>query len=289
MTNAASALPRGGLAVLLGDPVAHSISPAIHNAAFRALGLGVTYRARRVEAGGLPSAVQDLYAQGALGANVTVPHKEAVVPLTESLSEEVRATGAANTLVRTMSGWRAENTDVAGFLAPLRPYAPGLRRGSIVVLGAGGAARAVVYGALRELQPGRVTLLARRPSQSEHLLRDLKGHASGTVLETRRFADAREAVREAALVVNATPVGMGNAEATPWPDSSVFHRGQIVYDLIYRPSWTRLLREARDQGATTIGGLPMLIAQAAAAFQLWTGREFPHDVAEAAAIQALAR
>ena len=274
-----------GLVVLLGDPVGHSASPAIHNAAFRACGLDLVYLACRVAPGALAEAVGGLWALGAVGANVTVPHKTDALALAAHATDRARALGAANTLVRTSSGWRADNTDVEGFVAPLDVHRARLAGAPVVVLGAGGAARAVVYAALAELRAGRVSVAARQPEQGERLLGDLAPYGAA---ETRAVAlgDAGAAVREAALVVNATPLGMGDGR-TPWPDADSFHDGQIVYDLVYRPARTPLLAAAEARGATAIGGLPMLIVQAAAAFRQWTGRDLPLGVARSAALAAL--
>ena len=274
-----------GLVVLLGDPVGHSLSPAIHGSAFQSLGLDLVYLACRVAPEALEQAVAGLDALGALGANVTIPHKRAVLDLADSASPTAEALGAANTLVRTETGWQADNSDVAGFLAPLEEHCQRVAGGSIVVLGAGGAARAVVYGALMELSPGRVVVAARRAEQAEALAADLGRFG---MVEAVPLAEAREAVREAALVVNATPLGMGDGR-TPWPDADDFHGGQIVYDLVYRPRPTPFLQAASERGATTIDGLPMLLGQAAASFRQWTGRDMPLDVARRSALAVLDR
>ena len=275
-----------GFVVLLGDPVGHSLSPALHNAAFREQGLDLVYLACAVEADGLGAAMDGLWALGALGANVTIPHKRDALAYASDATPTARALGAANTLVRTESGWRADNTDVAGFLAPLQPHRSQLADASVVVLGAGGAARAVVYGAAVGLGASAVTIVARRPEQAEGLADDLGGIAGETELRVSTPADAGPSLREAALAVNATPLGMGDGR-TPWPDSQDFHDGQIVYDLVYRPARTPLLEAAEKRGATPIGGLPMLLGQAGDAYRQWTGHDFPHAVARAAALTTL--
>ena len=270
-----------GLVALLGDPVEHSLSPAIHNAAFAADGLDLVYVACSVSTGRLRDAVAGLDALGARGANVTIPHKEAVLPLVAGRSPEVEAVGAANTLVRGPGGWRAHNTDVAGFLAPLEPHVRSLAGGEALVLGAGGAARAVVYALLTRMQPSRLTVAARRPAQAEALAASLApfdARAALAVSTLDALPPAR--LRAAALVVHTTPVGVGS-DASLLP-ADAFAPGQIAYDLAYRPDGTRYLHDAAGRGATAIGGLPMLVAQAAAAYQLWTDRPMPLDAVHAA-------
>ncbi len=267
------------LAVLLGDPVAHSVSPAIHAAAFAAAGIEAAYVACRVSSAEFQTAVDGLWALGAVGANVTAPHKLSALRSASEASDDAQAVGAANTLVRGASGWRAENTDVNGFLAPLDVGR--LAEQTAVVLGAGGAARAVVY-ALATRGLGRVVVAARNVATAEALARDAESWSS-TSVEPVGFGEAP--VRDAALVVHATPVGTTDPAATPWPDAGDFHAGQTVYDLIYRP--TRLLADASAHGATVIGGLPMLVAQAAASFRLWTGLDMDTAAAERAARTAL--
>ena len=273
------------LVALVGDPVERSLSPAIHNAAFRAQGLDLVYLACPVVKGGLADAVRGLWEIGALGANVTIPHKQTAFREATTASPVARALGAANTLVRRSEGWHADNTDVEGFLAPLQEMKALVRGRDVVVLGAGGAARSVVYGCSTALGVRSVGIAARRVEQARGLARDLQP-ATDARLDALALADAADAVRGAALVVNATPLGMGDGR-TPWTDETDFHPDHIVYDLVYRPALTPLLAAAAARGARTVAGLPMLLGQAAAAYRQWTGRPFPYDVARNAARDAL--
>ena len=263
---------------LLGHPVEHSRSPTIHNTAFRAQGVNAVYVATPVRPDRIADAVAGLRAMQFLGANVTVPHKESVRPLLDEVSERVAAVGAVNTIVREGDTLRGDNTDVAGFLAPLvEAVGDALDGARMVVFGAGGAARAVVYGLLDRYRPARLTLVARRPEQAEALSADLDGYDATDALRVTTFADAGDAVRDSRLLVNATPLGMApdRADQTPWPDTGDLHDDQVAYDLVYTPEETRFLRAAAAQGATTIGGLDMLVEQAAAAYRQWTGRDMP--------------
>lgn len=267
------------LVVLLGDPVAHSRSPHLHNAAFQADGIDWAYLACRVAPGREAEAVAGLRALSIAGANVTVPHKEAVLPHLDDLSDGARAIGAVNTIVRDGDRLTGHNTDVTGFLEPLQPHADRLRGAEMVILGAGGAARAVAYGLLASSSPTRLTLAARTTSRAEAVAEALAPYDAHGALDVVGLPDAGARIREAMLVVNATPVGMGKGAAqTPWPGIDDFRSGHLVYDLVYTPRPTRLLREAATQGADTLDGWPMLIYQAAAAYRLWTGRPMPPSV-----------
>ncbi len=275
------------LAALLGDPVAHSRSPMIHNTAFAAAGINAIYLAMRVPSEALEEAIGGIRALPFMGVNVTIPHKQAVVPLLDALTPRAQAVGAVNTIVcqrpsldepATLLG---DNTDVAGFLAPLEPYYAALRGTEMVVLGAGGAARAVVYGLLMELRPSRLTLVARRTIQAEALADAFAGLDAEDALRVASWPDAGACVRRARLIVNTTPVGMHPAiTATPWPSADDFGPQHFIYDLIYNPDPTQLMRDAEAQGARVLGGLPMLVGQAAAAWNQWTGASMPVALVE---------
>jgi len=267
---------------LLGYPLAHSLSPLIHNTAFRAQGFNGLYVALPVAPGAVAEAVAGLKGLHFLGANVTLPHKQAVLPLMDALAPGAQAVGAVNTIVcRRMDGavtLYGDNTDVAGFLKPLHPLVSLLHGAPMLILGAGGAARAVAYALLRTFVPSRLTLVARTPARAERLAQDLTTYDAAGALAVVHPDDARFAVQGSRLLVNATPLGMHpHVDSTPWPDVSAFSRDQIVYDLVYKPAQTRLLRDAAAQGARVLGGLEMLIQQAAASYVQWTGREMPVD------------
>ena len=271
------------LVTLIGQPVEHSRSPEIHNTAFRAQDVNAAYVATPVAPEALSAAVEGLRALGFLGANVTVPHKEAVRPLLDTVTERAAAVGAVNTIVREPRDdgpdrlW-GDNTDVEGFLTPLADReGTALDGAPMLVFGAGGAARAVVYGLLAEYRPERLTIVARRSEQAEGLAADFAEYDANGALRVSSFEEAALSVQASRLVVNATPLGMApdRRGQTPWPNTEDFGPDHVVYDLVYTPEKTRLLREAEAQGAAPLGGLDMLVEQAAAAYRQWTGRDMP--------------
>ena len=274
------------LVTLLGDPVAHSHSPLIHNTAFGAQDVNAVYVATQVAPADLAAAVEGLRALRFRGANVTIPHKQAVHPLLDTCTARAEAVGAVNTIVCRDDGTlHGDNTDVPGFLAPLQslPERDWLRGTEMLIFGAGGAARAVAYALLDAFRPTRLTLAARTPAKAERLTADLAPHDARSALRIVPMGAASSAAQASALIVNATPVGMHpEPERTPWPHPTDFAPEQIVYDLVYNPTETRLLREAAARGATTLGGLEMLIQQAAAAYAQWTDQAMPVDTVRAA-------
>lgn len=271
------------LAGVLGDPVRHSLSPAMHNAALAELGLDWVYLALPVAAAQLGTVLQALEAIDCRGLNVTLPHKQSVARLVCEQSALAERLGAVNTLVRRPAGgWIGTNTDVEGFLAPLRQGAgPDWRGQEALVLGCGGSARAVLAG-LVELGLGRIRVAARRPGALEPLLKDCRPWAPGLEgLLWQEPADLVPALEAADLVINTTPVGMAStsdpadADRSPLPPDlvAVLRPDCTVYDLIYTPRPTTLLRLAAARGCRTLDGLEMLVQQGAAALRLWSGLE----------------
>lgn len=248
---------------VIGWPVRHSRSPAIHNAAFRALGLDWAYLAFEVVPGGAPGAVAAMRALGLAGLNATMPHKQGMAGAVDRLSPVAAALEAANTVVATDGGLVGHNTDGAGLVAALAAdhgFDPAGRR--CLVLGAGGAGRAVAL-ALSGAGAAEVVVVARRPEQG--------AAAVGLAGSVGRAGTAAHA-SAADLVVNATPVG----DTLPLGlEAEVLGPGQLVVDLLYQPRVTALMSAARAKGATAANGLGMLVHQAALAFRLWTGEEPP--------------
>ena len=274
---------------LFGHPVAHSISPRFQQAALDALGIDARYEAWDVPPEELPSAIERLRSRDLIGANVTVPHKVAAMRLVDRRDALAERVGALNTIVNRDGLLHATNTDVAGIRRALATAGVEVAGASVLLIGAGGAARAVVV-AMREAGARRLTIANRTLAGAAAL-----AHVAGDVRDVR-FAPLeagdgtfRTAVREAQIIVQATSLGMrhGPAEdATPVP-ADLFVRGQVAFDLVYIPEQTPFLRAAAAAGARTVGGLEMLVGQGAEAFRLWTGQEPPVEVMLAAAREAL--
>lgn len=267
---------------VIGRPLSHSISAVFQQAAFDALGLDVQYRAWELAPEELPAHLVRLRRPDALGSNVTIPYKLAVLDHLDRRDALVDRVGAANTLVNEGGRLAGINTDVGGFLRALRQDGDLDPAGlPALLLGAGGAARAVGV-ALLQAGVGRLWLANRRRGRAEELTAALADPR--VVMLDWHSPDMLDAAGRAALVVNATPAGMlGPAEGeTPLPEPRPA-TGALVFDLVANPLETRLLREARAAGARTLGGLPMLIYQGAESFRHWTGQEAPVAVMLAAA------
>jgi shikimate dehydrogenase len=263
---------------LIGYPVGHSLSPQLHHAALRAMGLAGEYRLYPIAP--LPDgqiALAELVGRlrcGELnGLNVTIPHKPNVLPLLDERSHLVQRTGSANTLYFQDGRLCGDTTDVPGFLEDLRQLLPASpARPKALILGAGGSARAVAV-ALHEAG-WRMTLAARRPEQAQALAGSLGLPAS--VVELTPAGLATE--DDCDLLVNTTPVGMHpNPNASPWPEGLPFPAHAAVYDLIYNPAETLLLRQARQAARPARNGLGMLVEQAALSLERWTGRPVPRE------------
>lgn len=275
---------------LIGWPVSHSKSPAMHNAAFRASGLDGYYALLPVHPDRVGEAVAGLRALGFRGANVTVPHKQAVMPFLNELTSEARAIGAVNTIIVKEDGTLVgANTDAFGFLRDLEALgAPldDLKASAALVLGAGGSARAVAYALAERDIPTRV--LARRPEQAQALVSSLAPHLpDANPLSAHAWPELADLAPSARLIVNCTPVGMvPRINASPWPDDLPFLPKQMVYDLVYNPRHTRLMAQAEAAGALAHNGLGMLVRQGARAWELWTGQPAPIAVMRAAVAAA---
>ena len=275
---------------VIGDPVAHSLSPTLHNAAFEALGLDWIYVAFPVARGRGAEAVAAVSALGLAGLNVTMPHKEDVAGACAELSADAATLRSVNTVVgRPGGGIFGDSTDGPGFLDALADEGIAVEGRPVLVLGAGGAARAVVLALGRA--GASVTVAARRPEAAESAAALAPGAGAVPLgaLATPSGPSASGAVDPAtfAVVVNATPLGMSGGDALP-VDAEALHAGQAVVDLVYHPADTPLLTAARARGARSVNGLGMLLHQAARSFTLWTDEPAPLDAMRAAVTAALA-
>jgi shikimate dehydrogenase len=256
---------------VLGQPVGHSRSPAMHNAALAEMGLGDEWRYEAIEVSpaDLETRVRGMEAEGFVGANVTVPHKGAALALADTLSETAREIGAANTLSFSDGGVSADNTDAQGLIDAMPVSPEGL---SALVLGAGGAARAVVWALLRE--GARVAIWNRTELRARHLAEDLGGEA---VVSPDQG--------EYGLIVNSTAVGLHGED--PFAELPLrvdgFAEGQVVVDLVYGKAPSDLLAAASEAGAQTVDGIEVLVRQGALSLASWTGREPPLETMRCAA------
>jgi shikimate dehydrogenase len=262
---------------LIGYPVSHSLSPKIQNAALKACGLEGEYSL-------FPIAPDDMQALKDLldrirsgemtGLNVTIPHKQNVIQCMDELTPTAKAIGAVNTIYLRENKLIGDNTDAAGFLSDLKKFMGNSELGigkSVLVLGAGGSARAVVYALLND--GWQVTLAVRRIEQAQQLAQSFPNYQ----LPVTNFSSL--ILAPSSLLVNTTPLGMSpNIQTSPLPETAVLSKDTFVYDLVYNPRETKLVKDARAQGLQATTGLGMLIEQAALAFELWTGHTPPRDI-----------
>lgn len=269
------------LTALLGSPVAHSISPLMHNEAFQLLDLDYTYLCFEVNEETLPAAVDGLKACGIRGFNLTMPNKNKIVELLDELSPAARLIGAVNTVVNDDGHLTGYNTDGVGYMQAVKDAGYDIKGKTITIMGAGGAATAIcAQAALDGVE--KIHIFARETSRFWDRTQKLAENINSTLPckavlhENKDTAALAQAISESALLLNATSVGMApNTEGTIIEDTSLYHPDLIVSDVIYNPRETRFLKEAREAGCRTFNGMYMLLYQGAEAFRLWTGKEMP--------------
>ena len=267
-----------GLVALLGSPVAHSLSPLMHNEAFRLLGLDVVYLCFDVAEGQLETVVRGLREIHIKGFNVTMPHKGHILPLLDEVSPAARLVGAVNTVVQKDGKLYGHNTDGIGFVRSLLDQGTDVAGKDVTILGAGGAATALL--AQMALDGARsIHVCLRTTSRHAAAMQSLAARVqeeTSCKISLVPFEDMGAPIRSSHLLVNATNVGMGEGSLDcPLTDLSLLRSDLFVADVIYHPQKTRLLAEAENRGARTMNGLGMLLYQGAEAFRLWTGREMP--------------
>lgn len=262
---------------IIGYPIEHSLSPVMQNAALAHMGLDYAYIPFPIEPEKLPYAIASFTAiDNLVGFNATIPHKQAIIPLLSQVSDIAQAVGAVNTVWRTENGWSGTNTDVEGFLAPLQNLSPrNWHQTTAVILGNGGAARAVVKGCA-DLGCANIIVVGRNQETLNDFLASWRDATMIERLSVSIWQKLPELLSKANLLVNTTPVGMyPKVDESPvsGDELDLLPEGAIAYDLIYTPNPTQFLRLAQDRGAIAIDGLEMLVQQGAAALKIWLQRQ----------------
>ncbi|HTL87837.1 MAG TPA: shikimate dehydrogenase [Leptolyngbya sp.] len=266
---------------VIGDPIEHSLSPIMHNAAIEQMQLDLIYLPFRIQPSDLEAAIAGLSAIDLQGFSVTIPHKQAIMPLLSEITEVATTIGAVNTVWRSDQGWKGTNTDIVGFVAPLKTRMRSAVQASwnssiAVILGNGGAARAVVAGCA-ELGFAEIHVVGRNAAKLQEFARSWALDS----LSVHPWDQLSTVLPRADLIVNTTPIGMSpNVDQSPLTDQQAnqIKSGAIAYDLIYVPNPTRFLQQAQQQGAETIDGSEMLVQQGAAALEIWTRKPVPDAV-----------
>lgn len=273
---------------VIGDPIEHTMSPIMHNTAFKYLGIDYVYIPFRVESNGLEKAISGARALGLVGLNVTIPHKVSVIPLLDTLDPLAEKIGAVNTIVNDNGVLKGYNTDATGFLHALLDKGIKPDNKKVAVIGAGGASRAITYILAKN---GAELVIFNRPLEMEwaekladEISREFNRNTRALELNQENLALE---LKDSDIMVNATSVGMApNSDETPVP-SILLRYIPVVFDVVYNPVETRLCREAKETGATTISGLDMLVWQGALAFEKWTGYKAPLEMMKKAAVEVL--
>jgi shikimate dehydrogenase len=267
---------------VIGHPVEHSLSPLMHNAALESLGLDYVYLPFPIKPDDLPKAIQGFSAIGVTGFNVTIPHKQAIINCLSAIHPSAKSVGAVNTVFRKDNHWIGTNTDIEGFIAPLQTtYRRNWQQTVAVILGNGGAARAVVAGCI-QLGCTSLHVIGRNEQKLKEFRNSWDNLSPEINFQIHKWQEMSMIISQAHLLVNTTPMGMyPNVEQCPLSAEEMrdLQLGAIAYDLIYNPSPTRFLELARQQGAIAIDGLEMLVQQGASALRIWLDLEsVPVDI-----------
>lgn len=267
---------------VIGHPVEHSLSPLMHNAALESLGVDYVYVPFPIKPDDLPTAIQGFSAIGVTGFNVTIPHKQAIMSYLSAIHPSAKSVGAVNTVLRKDNHWIGTNTDIEGFIFPLQTtYRRNWQETVAVILGNGGAARAVVAGCI-QLGCTSIHVIGRNEQKLKEFRNSWDNLQPEVNLQIHKWEEMSRIISQAHLLVNTTPMGMyPNVEQSPLSAEEMrgLQLGAIAYDLIYNPSPTRFLQLARQQGAIAINGLEMLVQQGASALRIWLDLEsVPVDI-----------
>lgn len=283
---------RTPVCAVIGDPVEHSLSPQIHNTAFSAADENMVYTAFHVRRGDLERAMAGVRALGIHGLSVTIPHKVDIIPFLDEIDPEALAIGSVNTVLNSSGTLIGCSTDGPGAVRALRASSVDPEGSNILVLGSGGAARAVSF-ALKALDPAPdITILGVELDELDRLVGDLNRREHSRHSAKVRGAELTDislssAMRDADFLVHSTPVGMSPDSDRSLVPPDLFRPEQVVFDVVYTPRRTRLLRDAESTGAKTVSGLGMFVNQAAIQFELWTGKKAPLDAMTRAVEEAL--
>jgi len=274
---------------LIGWPIEHSLSPAMHNAAFAELGLDWTYNLFPTQPGELGSLLKNSDSQNIVGANVTMPHKQTIMPYLDHISDDACIIGAVNTIHIQNGKLIGHNTDGIGFLNALKEAGHEPAGMHVALLGAGGAARSVIFS-LAQAGADRITVVNRTAEHGVRLIDDIASAFPVCHMEFRplSFEALSHLSKNIDLIVNATSVGMlPDDGASLWPDDLTIPTDTIFYDVIYKPTHTLFLQQAQAAGQKTINGLGMLVHQGVVAFEIWTGQKAPLETMKQACLKTL--
>ncbi len=265
---------------LIGHPIKQSYSPFIHNIASQLKQLDYIYLPFDVVPDNLEYAVNGIVALGIEGMNITIPHKEKIMSYLDDRSEESAIIGAVNTIINDNGKLVGYNTDVHGIIETLNPYKDIISGSRVSVIGAGGGARALIYTLIRHYRPGEINIINRTLQRADSLRHYFEEKLRFNNFHTFELfpPELIDTLNSSELIVNCNPIGLfPDVDDTPTDLEESFRKDQIVFDMIYNPSTTKLMQIAGSKGAITIGGLNMLVHQAAKSFELWTGKEIPVD------------
>lgn len=269
-----------GIIGVIGHPIKHSFSPLMHNISFDLLGLDYVYLPFDVPSSNLKAALKGMIALGIKGFNVTLPHKEKIGQFLNDISEEASVIGAVNTIVNENGLLHGYNTDVNGIIETLNPYKDQIIDTEVCVIGAGGAARSVIYSLIRHFKVKKIHIINRTAQKTE----SLKEYFSAKMLYENMIPhelfppDLTNVFKDSKLIINTTAVGMfPETDDTITTIEESFNEDQIVFDVVYNPIDTKMLQIAKDKGAVTLNGLKMFVEQGAKSFELWTGEKMPTD------------
>jgi len=277
---------------IIGDPIEHSLSPVMQNAAFYASGMDSVYVSFRVRSESFSESIKGLISLGIKGFNITVPHKTKIMDYLGTISETAKVVGAVNTVVVKDGILEGHNTDVRGFIDSIKEVTGENKfPESVCIIGAGGAARSVLYALGRLPEISEIYLMNRTLSKAENLAKEFKNITGKKITPINDSIDSqRKIIPYSGMLVNTTSVGMWpSVDESPVKDSTLLIKDQIVCDIVYNPITTKLLGDARDKGALTIDGTGMLVNQGAGAFEIWTGKKAPVDIMKDAVIKALSK